>query len=143
MTTDDNSGRPFADSLIAKFLDQRIDELKGFKTQRQIATEAGYDKPNMISMFKRGDIKVPLDRIPSLAKALEVDPAHLFRLALEQYWPALNDTIHKIFGHIATKNEFKLLIKPWRELTCGADPEPNAQLQNRVAAMMEEVLKTS
>jgi hypothetical protein len=29
---------------------------------------------------------VPLDKIPLLAKALGVDPAHMFRLALEQYW---------------------------------------------------------
>ena len=85
--------RPLANTAIARFLDRRIDELKGAKTQREIAAEAGYEKPNIISMFKYGEAKVPLDKIPALAKALEIDPAHLFRLALEQYWPALGETI--------------------------------------------------
>jgi transcriptional regulator with XRE-family HTH domain len=80
-------GMPFADSAIAKYIDKKIDELKGVKTQREIAAEIDYDKPNMISMFKRGEARVPLDKIPLLAKALGVDPAHMFRLALEQYWP--------------------------------------------------------
>ena len=72
-------GMPFADSAIAKYIDKKIDELKGVKTQREIAAEIDYDKPNMISMFKRGEARVPLDKIPLLAKALGVDPAHMFR----------------------------------------------------------------
>ena len=30
---------PFADSTIAKYIDKKIDELKGVKTQREIAAE--------------------------------------------------------------------------------------------------------
>ena len=92
---------PFADSAIAKYIDKKIDELKGVKTQREIAAEIEYDKPNMISMFKRGEARVPLDKIPLLSKALGVDPAHMFRLALEQYWPDRGDIIAKLFGRLA------------------------------------------
>src|SRR6202051_1152482 len=74
-------------SAIAKYIDKKIDELKGVKTQREIAQEAGYETPNIISMIKRGESRVPLEKIPLLAKALGVDPAHMFRLAMEQYWP--------------------------------------------------------
>ena len=42
-------GMPFANSTIAMFIDKKIDEMKGVKTQREIASEIGYDKPNMIS----------------------------------------------------------------------------------------------
>ena len=63
-------GMPFADSAIAKYIDKKIDELKGEKTQREIAAEIGNDKPNLISMFKRGESKVPLEKIPLLSKAL-------------------------------------------------------------------------
>src|SRR5580704_11911538 len=93
MNEDMKPGMPFAGSSIAKYLDKQIDALKGVKTQREIAAEIGYDKPNMISMFKHAEVKAPLDKIPSLAKALHVDPAHLFRLALEQYWPTLGPAI--------------------------------------------------
>src|SRR5271155_4015453 len=108
-------GMPFANSAIAKFLDKQINSLKGVKTQREIATEIGYDKPNMISMFKRGEARVPLEKIPLLAKAMEVSPTHLFRLALEQYWTGMRDVIAEMFGRIATENEEKLLLTKWRE----------------------------
>ena len=32
-------GMPFADSAIAKYIDKKIDEPKGVKTQREIAAE--------------------------------------------------------------------------------------------------------
>ena len=96
MIDEPKPGMPFANSAIAKYLDRHIDTLKGVKTQREIAAEIGYEKPNMISMFKRGEVRVPLDKIPLLAKAIDADPAHLFRLALEQYWPGLGETIRGI-----------------------------------------------
>ena len=105
MTGETRPGMPFAGSTIARYLDKQIDTLKGVKTQREIAFEIGYEKPNMISMFKRGEVKVPLDKIPALAKAVNADPGHLFRLALEQYWPTLGETIQRIFGRTVTANE--------------------------------------
>src|SRR6478672_9227328 len=80
---------PFAETKLAKYLTTQIDAISHEKSQRDIATEIGYEKPNMISMFKRGEAKVPLDKIPALAEALHVDPAHMLRLAFEQYWPDL------------------------------------------------------
>ena len=69
--------------MIARFLDRQIDTLKGVKTQREIVGEMGYEKPNIISMFKSGQVRVPLDKIPALARAIEIDTADLFRLAVE------------------------------------------------------------
>lgn len=134
------AGFPFEGTVIAQYLDRQIDALKGVKTQREIALEAGYERPNIVSMFKRGEVKVPLDRVPALAKALHVDPAHLFRLALEQYWPGLSGTIEGIFGHTVTENEFELLIKPWRELSDNADPSPNDRRRSDLREGMEKAL---
>ena len=134
----DASQRPFAHTSIAKFLDERVEQLKPTKSQRQIAIDTGYDKPNMISMFKRGDTKVPLDKIPALAAALETDAAHLFRLALEQYWPDLDATIQKMIGHVATETEFKLLLEPWRHATDNMDPTPDALLARQIATLIDE-----
>ena len=57
----------------------------------------------MMSFLKNGRNKLPLDRVPSLAKALEVDPAYLMRLALDQ---AVGSTaakaITEIFGSPVT-----------------------------------------
>lgn len=133
---------PFADSPIARYLDKQIEALRGVKTQREIATEIGYDKPNMISMFKRGEARVPLEKIPFLAKALHVDPAHLFRLGLEQYWPDLGRTIASIFGRLATKNEEAILLSKWRAATDNMDPAPEQALEAAVDRMISEVVAT-
>ncbi|MGZ9053126.1 MAG: helix-turn-helix domain-containing protein [Rhodoplanes sp.] len=69
-------------------MNKQITAISGVKSQREIAAELGYERPNIISMMKRGETKLPLDKVPALAKALHVDPAHLFRLALEQQMDA-------------------------------------------------------
>src|SRR5271155_2260125 len=132
-------GMPFADSAIAKYIDKKIDELKGVKTQREIAQEAGYEMPNIISMFKRGESRVPLNKIPLLSKALGVDPAHMFRLALEQYWPNRGDIIAKLFGRLASENEEEIFLKPWRTATRNADPETSVKIQVAVTKMIESL----
>ena len=61
---------------------------------------------NMMTFLKNGRNKVPLDRVPSLAKALEVDPSYLMRLALDQAVGATAaKAITDIFGTPATENE--------------------------------------
>ena len=59
------------------------------KTQDEIAKEAGFDSSNTISMIKTGRTKLPLARIPALAKALDADPKEMLAIALETYQPEL------------------------------------------------------
>ena len=130
-------GMPFAESRIALFLSKRIDQLAARKNQREIATEIGYDKPNMISMFKRGETKIPLEKIPLLAKSLEVDPAHLFRMAVEQYWPGLHAVIQEVFGHVVSDNE-SVIIKEIRKLTDNGDPPMTKELKAGLKALFAD-----
>lgn len=98
--------KPHEDSRLAKYLEKRVLELRPHKTQAEIAEQAGFINPNMIAMLKSGATKLPLDRVPSLAAALECDPRLLFNLALDQLG---GDTtvraIEEIFGVVVTKNE--------------------------------------
>ena len=72
--------RPHAETLLAKFIEKRVLELRPKKSQIEIATEAGFLNPNMVSMIKNGSSKLALDRVPSFAKALDCDAAYLMRL---------------------------------------------------------------
>jgi len=119
---------------VSTFIANRILEIG--KSQTEIANEVGYDKPNMISMIKIGATRVPLEKIPALAKALEVDAALLFRLALEQYWPGLDHTIFEIFGTVLTKNE-REIIEAIRSCSDGADPELTPDRNLMVKAMFD------
>lgn len=58
-------------------------------TQREIAQQAGLPKPNVLSMMKTGETKVPLNRIPALAKACSVEAASFIRIAMTEYHPEI------------------------------------------------------
>jgi len=127
--------KPYADTGLAKYLERRVLELKATKSQLQIAGEAGFPNPNMITMIKAGATKLALDRVPSMARALECDPAYLMRLALEQ---AVGDTaahaIVEIFGTPVTANELGWL-QTIREASENSDP----RLTNRSQAALRAI----
>ena len=114
--------KPYLDTRLAKFVETRVLELKHKKSQAEIAEEAGFISPNMVTMIKKGATKLPIDRVPAVAKALECDPALLLRLALEQGEGASAATaIFEIIGPPVTRNEL-VWITEIREAPGDADP---------------------
>lgn len=114
--------KPHADTRLAKYLEKRVLELRPRKSQAEIAAEAGFINPNMIAMLKSGATKLPFDRVPSLAAALDCDPRLLFNLALDQMGGATTvRAIEDIFGTIVTCNEVGW-INEIREATGHSDP---------------------
>ena len=113
---------PYQNTATAKLISDRIRDLSHRKTQAEIASEAGFPNANMMTFLKNGRSKVPIDRVPSLAKALEVDPAYLLRLALDQ---AVGATAAKaivdIFGLPTTENERGWLAE-LRDASDNSDP---------------------
>ena len=92
---------------LAEYIARQI-ELCG-KTQKQIAAEVGYPKPNIITMFKQGLTKVPLEKVPVLARSLGVDPAHMLRMALQEYQPEVLEVVEQFNGALLTDEEQELL----------------------------------
>src|SRR4051794_30916104 len=91
---------------LVEYIQRKIAALKGVKTQRQIAREAGLPQSNLLTMFKTGDTKVALWRIPALAKALEADPVLMFRLALEEQRDSeLQRVLVEIYAHAVSAEE--------------------------------------
>ncbi|MER8857022.1 XRE family transcriptional regulator [Mesorhizobium sp. M0757] len=133
------SGQPNADTGIAKFIDRRIDQLKGRKSQRDIAVEAGFTNVNFVSMLKSGAAKVPFDRVPGLAKALECDPARLFLLALEQYFESSAlVAIKQIFGTVVSENEVSW-IEVLRKASDNTDPPVTAKRAKILRAIFGKI----
>lgn len=114
--------KPYASSRLAKYLDRRVLELRPKKSQADIAALAGFANQNMITMLKQGSAKVPLDRVPMLAAAMEVDPRYLFRLALEQEgFDTQRAAVEEIFGAIVSRNEVAWL-EALRDASGHSDP---------------------
>lgn len=92
------------------------------KSQIQIAKEVGFEKPNVITMIKQGKTKVPVSKIGSMAKALEVDPIFFLKICMQEYMPDFLDTVVAITEQpIITANELEL-IKAVRAIS-GDDPK--------------------
>lgn len=127
--------KPHADTRLAKFIDKRVMELRPRKSQIEIASEAGFVSVNMLSMLKSGASKLPLDRVPSLARALECDPAYLLRLTLEQVaGDTAANAIAEIMGTPVTRNELGWL-QEIREASDHGDPRMTARSRAAIRAI--------
>jgi hypothetical protein len=99
----------FPQVTVAEFLSQHLELCS--RTQREVALACGYRNPNIITMFKKGATKVPMDVAPALAVAIGVEPLAFVRLAMQQYLPATWATIESVLEHPhpVTKAEAALL----------------------------------
>jgi hypothetical protein len=81
------------------------------RQQKEIADELNYEKPNVITMFKQGTTKVPINKIPAFAKALGVDPVHFLKLALAEYMPETWEVISSVLNtqSMVSEHEMKIL----------------------------------
>ena len=119
---------------VAEFIAERLAVID--KTQRQIADECGLENANVITMFKQGSTKLPLNRIGPLAKALDVDPAHLLRMTMLEYmpdtWSAVEDVMQST---LLTANELDL-IRAYRAATGDSDAVATVIKRDAVIAVI-------
>ncbi len=119
---------------VAEFLADSIAAVD--KTQREISQECGFDNPNIITMFKQGHTKLPINRIAPLAKALDVDPVHLLRLVMLEYIPESWEAIENIMNStVLTANELEL-VRAFREVTGGNDAHATVIDRSAVLAIV-------
>jgi hypothetical protein len=119
--------KPYEDTNLVRYLQRRIAQLKPSKTQTSIAMQAGFKQPTMLANIKAGTSRLPLDRVPALARALECDPGRLFQLAFEQFDTSTTETaIKQIFGAIVSQNEAAWL-EELRAASGGSDPHLTAK----------------
>ncbi len=129
---------------VADYVTQQI-AMSG-KSQKDIAAELGYDKPNIITMFKQGMTKVPINKIPLFSRVLGVDPVHFLRIAMAEYAPQTWETLNDLIGdYLMTSNEAEI-IEAVREASGGIDvvmtSTTKQELQELVAKWREREWST-
>ena len=93
---------------VAEYITLQLDACD--RTQFDIAKEVGFEKPNMITMIKQGRTKLPLAKVGLMARALGVDPGHLFKITMQEYYPETWDALEATLGgFVATTNEVKVI----------------------------------
>ncbi len=81
-------------SNVAHFIATRIEELA--LRQSHVAEICGFERPNVITMIKQGKTKLPMDKIGSMAVALQTDPFQLYRMCMQEYLPSTWEAIAPI-----------------------------------------------
>lgn len=99
--------------------------------QLEIAESLGFEKPNIITMFKQGKTRVPMHKVPALAKVLGKDPKAMFKMAMLEYAPELFRAIEQTFGTLITQNE-QHILNEIRALSNNTDPSISS-IADRVA----------
>lgn len=126
---------PYAHTPLSAFITQRILQMRPLKSQVEIATEAGFVSTNMLSMVKSGKTRLPLDRVPALARALDCDPRRLFQLAIAQGgYETTRSAIEDVFGTIITRNE-AVWLEEIRAASDHMDPTMTARARSAIRAV--------
>jgi len=99
---------------VAEYLTKQL-EICG-KTQMEVAQAAGFDNPNIITMLKQGQTKVPLARVGALARVLDINAAHLMRMVLEEYIPETWRAIEEAMDRMILSEHEEQLVRRFREM---------------------------
>lgn len=119
---------------VAQYLTRQVEIC--VKTQAVIAEEAGFPNSNVISILKKGVSKVPVNRVPGLARALGVDPVYLLGLVMNEYMPETWAVISEVLGkNLVTQAEHEVL-NVVRESSEGYEARPITGSEKEELAML-------
>jgi hypothetical protein len=121
-------------SPTARFLDEAIRNSP--RTQAEIAARAGFPKPNVLSMMKLGQTKVPLVRIPGLAEALDVDRTEFLEIALAEYHPEVYEILTDVLGLPLDRDE-ENLVALYRMANVDGNIRFDGPLRDATAALFD------
>lgn len=121
---------------VAEYLTQQIN-MSG-KSQIEISSDVGYPKPNVITMFKQGKTRLPINKIPAFAKSLGVDPVHFLRIAMSEYMPETWEVIEACLGSSLVTEEEQKVLDIIRTVSNGLPIAPETEADAQELALLAE-----
>lgn len=122
---------------VAQYVDAQLGIAD--RTLRTIAMELGLNSPNLLSMFRKGQTKIPMKIAPALAKAMRCDPTYFTMLCLREYEPEVFSVIENTIlkdKFVVTENE-KEVIELLRQTNSGDPKIHDAQQRQAVQRAFE------
>jgi hypothetical protein len=126
MMTDSNT----TDAKRAEFTEILLEAIeKSDYSQFEIAKKLGYTNANIVTMFKQGRTRVPLDKVTLIADILHQDKVKWLRLWFEAFEPNAAKSIedHLGIGFFVTDKE-RSWLKGLRKLFKDDVPAYNSKL---------------
>jgi transcriptional regulator with XRE-family HTH domain len=114
---------------VARLIDASLSSLTSRRSVKEIARLAGMS-PTMLSMVRYGRNKLPVEYVPKLAKALELDPRRLLLLVMEEGMrPEARQVLLSLLGRLVTDNEMAI-IEIVRIASDGRDPAVTRSIED-------------
>lgn len=128
------------DITLAEFIDMVMTDLD--ISNRELADELGYANPGIIQMFRKGKIRLPLERLPKLAKAVSANPKWVMEQALLEYFSDDFRALIRTYLCGLSSNEMAI-IELIREVSNNSDPAPaDDGLWTKIAAAVSAAKDT-
>jgi len=124
-------------SKVADYIAAAIE--KSSKTQLEISAEAGFPRSSVLSMIKQGQTKMPMARIPQMAKALDVDAVEFFRLAMSEYMPELQRIADEMYARERLSAAEVELLQQVRKAVGQPHLEMTPALQQALARFVDDL----
>lgn len=122
---------------VAQYIDAQV--ALSNKSQVVIAKDIGYEKPNMLTMLKQGKTKLPVNKVPALARSLGIDPVYFMRLVLSEYQPELFEAIEAVYGaSLLSPGELSLALQ-LREATKGTTITDEPEFAEKMVAFAHDL----
>ena len=128
--TDTDANRPT--NYLVAYLQERLGAIADRKGDQEIAEEIGYRNAETIRRIRDGEMRLPLDMVGALARALEVDPPYLANLWLASYVPDGEELVKPMM----TTNESEIL-EIVRNVTEHRDPKITEETRNLLEAVFQ------
>lgn len=115
---------------MAAFFDSKVNSSR--YRQNELSVMMGFKTPNLITMIKQAQTKLPIDKIPRVAKALDVDKVKLFEMAMMEYKPDEYKAIIEVFGDPVSESE-REVVNLLREIL------PESALENNTNFYLRKI----
>ena len=101
---------PFIEQITARQAELGI-------THKQLCDALGFERELILTLILRGTMRLPLTKLPALAKFLDLDAMQLLRSALPDMAPGLLEVVEGIFNPLKLTTAEVNLIHHLRKLS--------------------------
>ena len=105
-----NQLSPFVEQIAARQVERGI-------THKQLCDELGFEREIVLTLILKGSMRLPLTKLPALAKFLDLDAMVLLRSALPDLAPGLLEIIEPIINPLKLSTAEVNLIHHLRKLS--------------------------
>jgi predicted DNA-binding transcriptional regulator AlpA len=112
----------FETPALATFLVEHQARLE--KSDEDMAEALGFSRASIYTLIKEGKMKLPISKVPLLARALDVPASDVLTVVLTEYEPESMEVIRKTWKPIQLTANEKKLVTAYRSLAGDQDVEP-------------------